>query len=49
VARVPLVAAGDGATARWTASRASGAALAPGVYFARVPGERIRRLVVVGS
>jgi len=49
VGRVPLVQDGAGGVARWTATGASGAPLSPGVYFARVPGEKIRRLVVVGS
>jgi len=48
VGRAALHAGGDGRyEARWATRDARGAALAPGVYFARVGPAPARRLVVV--
>ena len=48
VGNAPLIAvSGDRAEARWTARDVRGAALSPGVYFARAGRAPIRRLVVI--
>jgi FG-GAP-like repeat/ASPIC and UnbV len=39
VRALPLLASGDGATARWNGRDAGGQRVAPGVYFVRAPGD----------